>query len=223
MASNQHVKLFGIVGNPFVARAEIALKLKGVEYDYVHESLSDKSDLLLKYNPVHKRVPVLLHNDKPVCESLVIVEYVDEAWTGYPILPSDPYHTTQARFWSKFIDDKLFTALVKAAWNPDEKERDKGAEEAREALKILENELKGKFFNGDSIGLVDIAALFIAFWLPLLQEAGGLDLYSGEKYPKLEKWGHEILNLPVVKGVLPPRDPILAIYKTRFQSISASK
>ncbi|KAI9079611.1 hypothetical protein K1719_038438 [Acacia pycnantha] len=222
MASNQHVKLFGIVGSPFVARAEIALKLKGVEYEYVHESLSNKSDLLLKYNPVHNKVPVLLHNDKPICESLVIVEYVDEAWNGYPILPSDPYHRAQARFWSKFMDDKVFPALFKAAWNPNDREREKGAEEAREVLKILENELKGKFFNGDSVGLVDIATLFIAFWLPLLQEAGGLDLYSGEKYPKLEKWGHEILNHPVVKGVLPPRDHVLTFFKTRFQSISTS-
>ena len=61
----------------------------------------------------------------------------------------------------------MFPAVVKAAWNPNEKEREKGAEESREALKILENELKEKFFNGDSVGLVDIAALFIAFWLPL--------------------------------------------------------
>ncbi|KAK4270388.1 hypothetical protein QN277_023426 [Acacia crassicarpa] len=223
MASNQHVKLFGMVGSPIVARAEIALKLKGVEYEYVNESFSNKSDDLLKYNPIHKKVPVVLHNGKPICESLVIVEYVDEVWTGYPILPSDPYHRAQARFWSKFIDDKVFPAVYKAAWNPNEKEREKGAEEVREVLTILENELKGKFFNGDSVGLLDIAALFIAFWLPLLQEAGGLDLYGGEKYPKLEKWGHDILNHPVIEGVLPPRDLVLTFFKTRFQSISASK
>ncbi|XP_028783569.1 probable glutathione S-transferase [Neltuma alba] len=223
MASNQQVKLFGIVGSPFVTRAEIALKLKGAEYEYVHESLTDKSDLLLRYNPVHKMVPVLLHNDKPICESLVIVEYVDETFTGYPILPSDPHHRALARFWSKFIDDKVLPAISKAAWNPDAREREKGGEESSEALKTLENELKGKFFNGDSMGYVDITALFLAFWLPLIEEAGALELFSGEKFPKLKKWSHEILKHPIVKEALPPKDVLIGYYKTRFQSIAASK
>lgn len=114
-------------------------------------------------------------------------------------------------------------AVFKAASNPDQKERENGAQESKEALKILENELKGKFFNGDSVGLVDIAALFIAFWLPIIQEAAGIEIYSGEKYPKLEKWGHEILNHHLVKGVMPPRDPLLAFFKTRFQGNNPSK
>ena len=37
----------------------------------------------------------------------MIVEYVDEAWSGYPILPSDPYQRAQTRFWSKFIEEKV--------------------------------------------------------------------------------------------------------------------
>ncbi|XP_054793010.1 probable glutathione S-transferase [Prosopis cineraria] len=216
--SNHQVKLFGLVNSPFVARAEIALKLKGVECEYVHESLANKSDLLLKYNPVHKKVPVLLHDDKPVCESFVIVEYVDETWSGYPILPSDPHHRALARFWSRFIDDKVVPALSKATKSPNEKERENGAEELRVALELLEKELKGKFFNGDSIGIVDIASLLVAFWLPVIEEAGGLiDVYSGEKYPKLYKWSEEILNKPVVKEVLRPRENLLAFFKTLFQ------
>ncbi|KAI9079613.1 hypothetical protein K1719_038440 [Acacia pycnantha] len=223
MASNQQVKLFGIVGSPFVARIEIALKLKGVEYEYIHESLTTKSDLLLSYNPIHKKVPVLLHNDKPICESLVILEYVDETWTGFPFLPFDPYHRALARFWSKFIDDKVLPAIFKAAWNPDVKEREKGGEEALEALKILENELKGKFLNGDSIGYVDIAGLFLAFWLPLIEEAGGIELFSDEKFPKLKKWCHEILKHPIIEEALPPKDYLIAYYRTRFQGIADSK
>jgi glutathione S-transferase len=112
MASNQEeVKLYGIVGSPFVTRVDIALNLKGVEYKYEEEKLGNFSDALIKYNPVYKKVPVLVHNDKPISESLVILEYIDDAWKQNPILPSDPYKRALARFWSKFIDDKVITPL----------------------------------------------------------------------------------------------------------------
>ena len=107
MADKQEVRLFGIVGSPETTGVEIALKLKGVSYEYVHESPTNKSDLLRKYNPIYNKVPVLVLHEKPVCNSLVILEYIDETWKNCPILPSDPYHRALARFWSKFIDDKV--------------------------------------------------------------------------------------------------------------------
>lgn len=96
-----------MMASPFVSRVEIALKLKGVEYKYELEKGGNLSDTLKKYNPIYKKVPVLVHNDKPISESLVILEYIDETWKQNPILPSDPYKRALARFWTKFIDDKV--------------------------------------------------------------------------------------------------------------------
>lgn len=67
-------------------RVELALKIKGIIFEYLEEDLI-KKDL----NPVIKKVPVLVHNGKPLCESLVTVEYIDETWpNGLQFLLKDP-------------------------------------------------------------------------------------------------------------------------------------
>ena len=103
----EEVKLFGHRASPFSCRVEIALKLKGVHYDFIAEDPSNKSPQLLQYNPVHKKIPVLLHNGKPIAESLVILEYIDEVWKTNPILPQNPHEKAKARFWANFVDQKV--------------------------------------------------------------------------------------------------------------------
>ncbi|GLT72971.1 hypothetical protein SLA2020_448620 [Shorea laevis] len=176
----------------------------------------------MRVSPFSHRVEMALKL-KGVDRVQVILEYIDETWRGYPLLPKDPYERAIARFWAKFIDDKCVPVILKVSLG-EEKEREKAAEELPEFLNHLENELKEKrFFGGESIGMVDIVANIIGFWLGVLEEAYGSELLTREKFPKLTNWTHEFVSNTVVKESLPPRDKLVAGVRNRFEGRNVSK
>lgn len=84
-----------------------ALKLKGIEFEFIKEDIFKKSSLLLESNPVYKMIPVFIHGEKAIPDSLVILEYIDETWIQNPIMPKDPRERAYSRFWAKFSEDQV--------------------------------------------------------------------------------------------------------------------
>ncbi|KAK3200038.1 hypothetical protein Dsin_023453 [Dipteronia sinensis] len=194
--------------------------MKGVKYEYIEEDLTNKSPLLLKYNPVHKKIPVLLHNGKPISESLVIIEYIDETWKHNPILPQHSYDRARARFWAKYIDEKAVPPLRDFVWSKG-MDREEAIGEINELLKTIENELGDKkFFGGEDIGLVDIVANVVGIWLVVIQDLLGLELLTEEKFPKLCNWIHEYVNHTAIKENIPPRDKLIEFYSAHLGAAS---
>ncbi|KAH7836121.1 hypothetical protein Vadar_032928 [Vaccinium darrowii] len=89
-------------------------------------------------NPVKKQIPVLIHRGKPVCESLIIVQYIDEVWNQKsPLLPSDPYQRARARFWADFVDQKIYS-LGKQVWLSTGEAQEAAKKELLDTFKLLE-------------------------------------------------------------------------------------
>ncbi|KAJ9680199.1 hypothetical protein PVL29_019487 [Vitis rotundifolia] len=211
----EEVKLFRTWSSSYALRIVWALKIKGIEYETIFENLPDKSPSLLHYNPVNKQVPVLVHNGKPIVESLVILEYIDETWKQAPLLPEDPYERAMARFWAKFGDDKVLTS-IRSVLMKQGKEQEEAMVPAMENLKFLEEELKGKkFFGGEKIGFVDLALGWLGNSISILEEIVGLKIVDEEKFPLLSAWMQDFADASIIKDNWPPRDKMIV----KFQAL----
>ncbi|KAK4429928.1 Glutathione S-transferase U17 [Sesamum alatum] len=226
--ATEKVKVLGFWPSPFVMRARIALNMKSVEYEFQEENVMvSKSDLLLKSNPVYKKIPVLIHADRPVCESLIIVQYVDEVWASGPaILPSDPYDRATARFWATYIDDKWFPRLFAILLSEGE-EAKKAAEESGEGLVLLEEAFtkcsKGqKFFGGERISYLDIALGCFLAWTRVIEKMGNVSLIDETKTPNLFKWAHHFCADDAVKDVMPDTDKLYHFSKFLVSKVKGS-
>ncbi|KAK9058207.1 hypothetical protein SSX86_023047 [Deinandra increscens subsp. villosa] len=210
----EEVKLFRTWSSPFALRVVWALKLKGVEYETVYEDLANKSSSLLEYNPVHKKVPILLHNGTPICESLVILEYIDERWnTTARFLPEDPLARATARFWAKFNDDQVAPSVFRA-YVSQGVEQEEAIGPALEKLDIVEKQLTGKkFFGGESFGFLDLVFGWIAKYLGIFEETGGIKLLEQDRFPQILEWKDRFSDIPVVKENWPDHEKLIAKFR----------
>ncbi|KAL1061167.1 hypothetical protein V6Z11_1Z040000 [Gossypium hirsutum] len=209
--NGKEVKLLGTWFSRYAQRVVWVLKLKGIDYEWVQQGFRDpknRSQLLLKYNPVMKTVPVLVHHGRPVLESLIILEYIDETWKNNPILPSDPYERAMARFWENLIDQKITKILSKLLSLTDKKQM----EEEMKELTAKGN----KFFGGETIGIVDIALSIITYWMEATEEVLGINIFDSQNYPFIAQWKTNLLEF--IQQCLHPKHRLLRFYRKYRQS-----
>lgn len=96
------LKLCGFAGSNYYNKVKLALLEKEVQFQ---EELvwADRSPELLARSPLGK-VPFLETEHGPLCESQVLMEYLESAYPDKPLLPAEPFAAAKVRELITFME-----------------------------------------------------------------------------------------------------------------------
>ena len=121
-----------------------------------------KPESLLSLNP-RGLVPTLQYENKPLYESTVICEFLEDAYPdhGSKILPRDPYMKARVRIWIDFVSTRVIPAFHRFLQFQPGQQGEKTIEDVRkDFLDTLRQfaeamESEGPFFIGQEPTLID--------------------------------------------------------------------
>ena len=102
-----------IVGNPvspYVRKVLAACAMKGVEVQLDPIVGLMGNDDFDRISPL-RRIPVWVEGEVTLCDSSVIVQYIEETRPGPSLWPADPVQRAKARWLEEFADTRLFDVL----------------------------------------------------------------------------------------------------------------
>lgn len=100
-------------------KVRLCLAEKGLEYESKLINLATNEQLAPEYLAMNPNgvVPTLVHDGRPVIDSGVICEYLDEVFPGKPLMPKDPVERAQVRAWICYIDEVPVSAIRVPSFN----------------------------------------------------------------------------------------------------------
>jgi glutathione S-transferase len=222
----RHLKLVSFDVCPYVERSRIVLLEKDVPHEVEFIDLSSKPAWFLAVSPMG-RVPVLLVDGRPIFESMIINELIEELHPAPPLLPPEPLARAEARSWIVFANDALGPASYQAmlalagAAGGDALARPLAA--VGDALDKVEAQVArggGPFFLGSAFTLVDAAyAPFLRRWA-IAEGWGGPEARLLAARPAVSAWLRTLLARPSVARAEPAE---LAVKSRRLYAERAAK
>jgi glutathione S-transferase len=95
--------LHGFALSNYYNKVKLALLEKGIPFEEKHAGVKDKDEALLRSSPLGK-IPFITTEQGCLCESQTILEYLEQAYPGTPLLPQDPFAAAKVRELVTFLD-----------------------------------------------------------------------------------------------------------------------
>jgi glutathione S-transferase len=203
------IVLYGSPFSNFVRSARLAFEEKGVAY--VLEPANIKEPEYRRLHPF-ARMPALRHGEFRLGESIAIMRYVDEAFEGPPLQPSDVRERARMMQWISAFNDYFvatigrrilgeFYAPIVFNRPTNQATIEEALPEAGQVLSILDGLLaRQPFLTGDKLSLADLMYLPHLFYLAETPET--VDLLA--PVPHLRRWHDDMSGRPSVQATVPP-------------------
>lgn len=181
--SNLVVHGFGV--SPYVRAARITLIEKGVDYHFNEIGFDYLgTDEYAQINPFRK-MPVLQQGDFVLYETPAIVGYIDEAFEGLLLQPTEPKARAQMQKWIGIATNYLYSVgvmqlFLQRIMSPimggvaDEVVVAESAKITSQHLDVLEHELTTSFLVGDVLSLADIITGSMVYYINMTKEGSAL-------------------------------------------------
>jgi glutathione S-transferase len=199
-----NMRLYTAPLSMFGAKAEIALREKGVDFELVmvpfdkQDRYAPKHPEVLRINP-KGQVPVLVHGEVELFDSTLIFECLEDAFPEPPLWPLSPAARAEARKLELFADEIAFVNIARL-FGLEDRPEDPVAVAARakahEHYAEMEAQLAGRDFLAGPFGYADIGMFLAQFYG---ERKGAL---LDDATPRLMDWRARVLARPAVLEVV---------------------
>ena len=202
----QKIRLFSGPLSMFGAKAEIALREKGLDFELIMVPF----DMQRLYEPKHpevvrinpkRQVPVLIHGDLEIFDSTQIFEYLEDLKPSPALWPAEIVARAQARLLELKSDEVYFPPIIKLM-GLQETPQDPAAVAARGVAARyydeMETLLADRAYLAGPYSFADIAF----YMAQLFGERMGAPMPEGA--PQLRAWRDRMTARPAVRQVVGP-------------------
>lgn len=199
-----------ILGPPqssYLRSTRMACVEKGLEHEL--RPLDLGSDAHRAAHPYFK-VPVLEHGGARIYESNAIVHYLDRAFDGPSLVPTEPLAAARAEQWVSVLNCYMYENFVKryafayirpGEGGPDRARIESSIESVKHDLDLLESQLgETRFLAGDALSHADLLLVTPIQTAAMFPEGKA----ALAERPKLSAWFAALADRPSAQFLAPP-------------------
>jgi glutathione S-transferase len=105
------LRIVGSYVSPYVRKVLACMALKGLDYEIDPITPFFGGDEFERLSPL-RRIPVLVAGDLVLTDSSVICAWLEEKYSGHPLLPKDVDDRARARWFEEYADSRLGDVFV---------------------------------------------------------------------------------------------------------------